>query len=264
MNFNMNRMFAPSGIRMARFAAIGLSFLVARSAQAGLIQTVEAPGVQTSSASNTTTIDFNNIDPGYRENLTIDVSKSLTADLSGKFFIKSADKYGGAVDPSNKNHSSNYFSVPSGDVTMKLSESQAYFGLWISAADKFNQIAFFNGDKQVGALTGTGDFLSALPKEYLGNPTPDFLGKDGPDDVSTPEKFVFVNFYAETKDDEFNRIVLSNAPDGGTSFESDNFTFSTELQYPSSVPEPSSFALLGLGGLGLAISAYRRQRKLAA
>ena len=142
---------------------------------------------------------------------------------------------------------------------MKLSESQAYFGLWISASDKFNQIAFFNGDKQVGSLTGASDLLTALPKEYLGNPTPDFLGKDGPDDVPRPENFVFVNFYAETKEDEFNRIVLSNAPDGGTAFESDNFTFSVDLQAPSAVPEPSSFALLGLGGLGLAISTYRRR-----
>ena len=41
------------------------------------------------------------------------------------------------------------------------------------------------------------------------------------------------------------------------------FTDSTELlgfQVTGIVPEPSSFALLGLGGIGLAVNAYRRRR----
>ena len=41
------------------------------------------------------------------------------------------------------------------------------------------------------------------------------------------------------------------------------FTNSTEplgFQVTGSVPEPSSFALLGLGGIGLAMNAYRRRR----
>ena len=43
---------------------------------------------------------------------------------------------------------------------------------------------------------------------------------------------------------------------GPTSFET---TGSSSLSATSSVPEPSSFALLGLGGIGLAIGAYRRR-----
>ncbi len=34
-------------------------------------------------------------------------------------------------------------------------------------------------------------------------------------------------------------------------------------QAPAAVPEPSSFALLGLGAVGLAIDAYRRRRAIA-
>ena len=227
MNVISRHKFAASGFRMVRFAAVGLSLLVARSANAGLIQTVEGPGAQTSSAKDTSVIDFNNLPTGDQSSLALDVSSSLTAKIEGKFSINPADQYGGAIDPSNKDQSSNYFAVKEGDVTLKLSNAQAYFGLWISAADKFNQIAFFNGDKQVGSLTGTGEFLSALPKEYLGNPTPDFQGKN------TEENYAFVNFYAQTKEDEFDTIVLTNLP-GWTVFESDNFTFSTELQAPPS------------------------------
>lgn len=268
MNLKMNvisrRNLASSGFRIARLAAVGLSLLVARSVQAGLIQTVEALGVQSSTASNTTVIDFNSASTGYHYTQSFVVSPALTVTYTGNQFINPADRYGGAVDPSNNGHSSNYFAVPSGDVTMTLSNAQAYFGIWISAADAFNQIAFYNGNTLVGSLTGTGAFLSALPSAYLGNPTPDFLGQDGPTTVQTPENFVFVNFYAQTAADEFNKIVLSNTPGSGTTFESDNHTFSTELQAPSAVPEPSSFALLGLGGLGLAISAYRRRCNLVA
>lgn len=41
----------------------------------------------------------------------------------------------------------------------------------------------------------------------------------------------------------------------------DNINFSQSLS--SAVPEPSTFSLLGLGGLGLTIVAYRRRRSIS-
>jgi hypothetical protein len=252
--FSVARNFATNGSRVCSVAALGVSLLFSQSTGAGLIETVEAPGRQTSPASNTTTVNFNSATLGYHFSETFQVTPSLSVTYTGDQFIKAADQYGGAVNPST-GKDTNYFAVQSGNVTMTLSATQAYFGIWISAADKYNQIAFYNGNTEVGSLTGTGAFLSALPSTYNGNPTPDFKGYDA------GEKFVFVNFYAQKAADEFNKIVLTNTPGSGTTFESDNHTFSTELQAPSSVPEPSSFALLGLGVCVLAANVYRRGRK---
>ena len=266
VNINIVRNNMAAGFRTVKLMAVAVTLLAGQSAHAGLIETVEAAGVQATTATNTTTIDFNKLSAGYSNGLTVNVTSTLTVAYSGNFSINAAGQYGGAVDPST-GKDTNYFAVSSGDVTMTLSNAQAYFGIWISAADKFNQIAFYNGSTQVAALTGTGAFLSALPSTYNGNPTADFKGQD------SSEKFVFVNFYAQTAQDVFNKIVLTNTPGSGTIFESDNHTFSTtlqaptsggtNLQTPSSVPEPSSFALVGLGGLGLSIRSLRRCCRVA-
>ena len=154
----------------------------------------------------------------------------------------------------------NYLGVTRSDsVTISLSTPQAYFGIWYSAADKFNDLSFYRGTTLLASVTGTGPVLSVLPSSYNGNPTAAFHGQD------SNEKFVFIDFSAQTTDDMFDKIVLSNG--GGTTiFESDNHTFSAAIQNPppgmSAVPEPNTFALIGVGGLGVAIhELFRRCRR---
>ena len=213
----------PAGLR-----AGGLFLFLARAAQANLVVTVEPPGVQTSSAVNATTIDFNSVSTGYKGLQTFLLPGPSTATYTGTQFVLPADQYGGAGGVGN------YLAIQANNsVTLSLSTPQAYFGLWLSAADSANQIEFFNGSQMVGFFSAAGPVISSLPAAYLGNPNSQFLGDDG------TEKFAFINFFASGVSDMFNAIVFTNLP-GATTFESDNHTFSTTLQPPSAVPEPSS------------------------
>lgn len=244
--------------RLLHCTAMGLSLLAATAAHAGLIETFEAPGVTQSSVSNTQVVDFNDMTLGYRSSATVQLS-SLTVTYSGDFFIMTADQYGGAADLSDPTKGTNYLGVGSGQsVTMTLSTPQAYFGIWFSAADQFNNIDFYRGNTLLSSVAGTGPVLSSLSSSYNGNPTAAFHGQD------SGEKFVFIDFSAQSAADMFDKIVLSNG-NGGTIFESDNHTFSAAIQNPSpgmsNVPEPNTLSLIGLGGLSLAVHASVRRRR---
>jgi hypothetical protein len=245
-------------VRSIGIAAIGFSILVADTAQAGIIESIEAPGVTHSSVKNTEVVNFNGLPTG---NTSFDqfTFLNLTVSYSGSFFVLPPGQYGGAQDPNATAKDTNYLGVQSGEkVTMTLSAPQAYFGLWYSAADKLNDLAFYNGDKLLASITGTGPVLNSLPTSYNGNPTSEFKGQNA------REKYVFINFSAKSSSDMFDKIVLSNAK-GGTIFESDNHTFSADVQtaVPGTtvVPELPSVSLLGLGAICLAINAYRLRRQ---
>ena len=211
------RLLSMLRLRTAGLAAMGLSLLMAQAAQADVIVTFEAPGVQTSSALNRTTIDFNSVGTGYHGSQTFTLPGPLTATYSGTQFVNSADQYGGAGGAGN------YLAIQAtNSVTLNLNAPQAYFGLWLSAADSANQLELFGGNLLVGSFSGAGPAISSLPGTYLGNPNSQFLG-DNP-----TEKYVFINFYAHSANDEFNTIVFTNLA-GATTCESDNHTFSSTL-----------------------------------
>lgn len=246
--------------RAIRFALVGVSLFAARSVEAGVIESFEGPGVTSSTVPNVEIVDFNSLSTGYKSSEEF-VLPNLTVTYTGDFFILQADKFGGAPDSGDLSKDTNYLGVKSGNqVTMTLSTPQAYFGLWFSAADKLNDLAFYSGNRLIASITGTGPVLGALTAAYKGNPTQQFNGQD------SSENFVFINFTAQTNADKFDRIVLSNA-NGGTIFESDNHTFAAEI--PDTIPgtsvvaEPSSVALLGVGAACVAAAAYRRRRHSA-
>ncbi len=115
-----------------------------------------------------------------------------------------------------------------------------YFGFDAGALSSGNTIQFFNGDKKL------------LELDY------DAMTKDAPVAASQHggQKNGFFEFFSQSNNDNFDKIVLSQV--GGGGFESDNHTFRIDTgAHTTSVPEPG--VVLGLVGVG---GMFLRKRKI--
>ena len=120
----------------------------------------------------------------------------------------------------------------------------------------------------VWTILGTSDPVANLSlKDFtlLASDNSSFIGATtlGSFTASKPDSSLTVNaqvfdFTATTA--SYVRMEIANNYGG-------NFVRFNEVafgaQAPAAVPEPSSFVLLGLGGFGLAINAYRRRRTIS-
>jgi hypothetical protein len=255
-----------SSLRRIALSAVSLLVTIGASAvaEAGLVISVNSPGVQASTVSGTTET-FNGFSPGIYTSLNTAVG-TVTAANGGQFAIVSADSYGGAGG------NENYFAIGaqsgSGEAaTLVLKNGpQGYFGFWLSAADAYNKVSLYSGNDLVGNLD-TPLLLSTLAKlpdgsQYFGNPN---NGNDA------GEPFVYVNFTG-TSGTTFTSIEFSNSHTAATGYESDNWSIasSAPTEIPgiiiagaNSIPEPSSLVLAGvaclLGTPGLRPAAERSQ-----
>ncbi len=213
------------------------------TARAGIMVTVDAPGIQASTVSGVTTESFNELRPGIKTSYD-----SAIGEYSGQFAIVSADAYGGA-------NGSNYFAVGaeshSSSTTLDLGQNRAYFGLFWSAGDSLNQISFYENSRLVMSFS-TQDVIKTINQladkaDYYGNPN---------NGLDPNEPFAYLNFYG-VQGTVFNEIVFSNA-NTGTGFECDNQSVRTSPVDTITgtlvgVPEPASVITLGCGIVGLAL-----------
>jgi len=240
------------------FAAV-LLYAVPQAKADPFLVTLEKPGVQQSSlfldpnafgATGVFQDDFNSDTPGLHNSLAFDGLPSVGS--YGPTWVQPFDKWGGAGGVGNYfdvNH--RYPGAPS-ETTLTLNQPERYFGLWWSAADRSNELQFYSGNTLLETFT-TADlikFINSLPaperKQYNGNPNPPPLkGQNG------GEPYAYVNFFADptNKNVTFNKIVFIN--DGNTGFESDNHTIAATYSSTTPIPEPSTMAMMGIGGIAL-------------
>jgi len=149
-----------------------------------------------------------------------------------------------APDGSNNEvNKSKYLQVFSGqDVVINFAETLNYFGINWGSESPGNTFSFFQGDTLIGSFG-----IEDIDFEQVGS-----LSKQGTG---------YLDFRAESADDVFDKIVISQY--GGGGFETDNHTFQagTGGFDAADVPEPGVVAgLLALGGLVVA----KRQRSESA
>jgi hypothetical protein len=231
------------------FAAVIASVaVVSRPASAGIVTTLEAPGVQQSllytnpgafGAINVKTETFDGLSAGYHG-----TSFSTNIGTFDQALIQTPDQYGAAggtglyFDVDHNRSGVSAFTTS----TLTLNGSQRYLGLWWSAGDAANVLEFYSHGNLLQRLTtaDVSNFIStkASKDAYYGNPTAPFKGQD------SWEPFAYLNFFAD-KGTSFDQVKFTN--DAGSGFEADNFTVASDYGVTSGraiVPESSN--LIGL------------------
>ncbi|RYF61618.1 MAG: hypothetical protein EOO39_31445 [Cytophagaceae bacterium] len=208
--------------------AVGLTLLTGIS-NAALVFTFENEGVQTSTVGNITTEDFE----GSLNNI---------GTLTGGSIL-SADMYGGAGGVGKY-----LFAYNSDPATLVLNTDANYLGLWWSAGDAANNLAFYDASNNLlGEYSSTA--LSGLASGYYGNPTPNFLGQN------SGEAYAYLNFTVTGGTAAIHRVVF-----GGSNFEIDNVSVTADKITPpgnsTDVPD-ASCTLLMMGSAILSLGAVR-------
>ncbi len=235
--------------------ALGLAALaVAGSASAAVTITVENPGVTSTSANGTFSVEtFDASTQGFVTSFT-DVIGGVTFNYAG-VDVRPADIYGGV---GGTQYAATYnglnfppYSASQGTYTLAVTSPSLinYFGAYFTAQDFNNSISFYKGATLLTTFTPAAVLL-ALPG--FGNYT-DSNGLTN----------VFVNIYF-TGADSYDNVVFS-AAGTGTGFESDNQTVGrfvppiTGNLVSGVVPETSTWVML-IAGFGLVGVTARRRR----
>ncbi len=144
--------------------------------------------------------------------------------------------------------------ITKGSVATDVSSSPISLTHW-AASETGTAISLttLSGGKPNELIIGPGD------KNGIYNNANSSITGHGPSVLNTAT-FTF-DITGITASSTLSNVVL----DFGTTSGSDTVVLSkSSSSQPTSVPEPSSLALIGIGGLAMAIGAYRRGRKQAA
>jgi PEP-CTERM motif len=209
--------------------------------------TVTDQGAFSNNVNNTNyeTFDFNSGTVPGNEKVTYSFSQgnySTTADSGQTGIYNDVWAPAGVAGEVN---TSKYLAVFQGNDTIIEAATGVfnYFGFDAGALSVGNTIKFFNGSTLVRELNY--DLMTAL--------APISASQHG------GQQNGFFEFFSEGSNDNFNKIVLTQADGGG--FESDNHTFRMGSGAYAAVPEPG--VVLGLFGIGGMFLRKRKSQKIA-
>ncbi len=220
--------------------------------------TVSYLGAGIQASSNSTAVESFDSVTATNSTLTTNFNGSgVTGTYTGSFSLSSPNVYGGA-------NGTGKFITTASSYTLTLSQNVNYFGLWFSALDAGNELAFFNGADMVFSFSPT-DYATLVGACPTSTPAPNFCGNPNAAYAgNTGQQYAFLNFYDGAG--SFNKVMFTEDPQVGGGFETDNHTLGQLSSTPggtviSPVPEPSGLALLGSGAMGFAGLVRRRIRR---
>ncbi len=268
-------------MRIKCLLAVAIAVLPFAAAQAAYTITIEAPGVQNSTAAfgSVGIENFDSRSAGVNQTFSTSFgASSFTGTYTG-VRVNNADQYGGAGG-------SGRYAVQFGspgftlDLATTLPGGVTYFGFWLSALDNGNTVRFFDDAVLLFSFDATvlRNFVNAQPNAAAYRCNPNL-----PAARNCTEPYAFLNFYAHGGT-SFDRIVFDQVTGGG--YESDNHTVGqwsaitgtwvpggasvspvgivpNPVPGPLAVPEPAAWAML-MAGFGLTGSAMRRRRRAVA
>lgn len=210
------------------------------SANNALTVTIEAAKIQTPQSKTAAyTVDFNAQSGTAGFTKTNGTPNSPNYVYGGDLIIKTQDQWGGA-------NATKYItqSKDASSFNVKVSQDQKYFGFWWSAGDNANKIIFKNDGEEV-AVFQTKDlvgFINSRPEAkralYYGNPNCPTVGVApcGSNKGHLNEPFSYVNVYFNNE--VYDEIVIQTL--SSSKFESDNHTFSAQIQAVSGENVPQT------------------------
>lgn len=241
---------------LAILATTAISTAANAALPVGFTVSVEAPGVQNTTATltNSGVETFDSRSHGVQNFNTSFGGSPITATYTGVNVI-GADQYGGSNG--NTNYAVTGLGV-SNSYAIDFNQGVNYFGYWLSALDGANTVEFWSGANKLGTFNPT-EVLALVGgnSAYFGNPNSPFQGNNA------GEPYAFINFFLNDQEGTFDKVVFTQPNNAG--YESDNHTVGFWQDHGGGtvipgVPEPSTWLTM-IAGFGLVGVALRRSKQ---